>query len=149
MSILSVLPYAKGPARAASPGENRLPLDHSDKQSIRKSVYEGHKTVAHPTSGEFAGLEVLVVPQNVKTLYTKNPHQTLLLLRGIVEGGRPKDALLAGGYAIALGDSIVAGAIMSAVAPEGEFDALNERTKETPREFLLRRVSKVIDNVKK
>src|SRR4051812_44424028 len=88
-------------ALAAPPPVKEAPLDHNDQESIRRIIYGGGKRIAHPLRDDgLPGHAVLVVPNELAAVFKKNPVETLLLLRKIVEGGRPRDALLAGGYVI-------------------------------------------------
>jgi hypothetical protein len=135
-------------ARAAPPADQATPLDHKDRHAIRKIVYEGGAEYAHPPIvDDIPGPEVLVVPRELEAVYKKNPVETLSLLRKIVEGGRPRDAKLAAGYAIALEDPHL-GPWFSRGHDE-DFDTYNDKRRETPREFHLWHVDRVIDGLKK
>jgi hypothetical protein len=76
---------------------------------------------AFPTKGEWALMEVLCVPRDVEDIYAKNRIESLELLLDIVKGARPKDALLAAAYAIALEDDIGGGAFIARY-PTDKFD---------------------------
>jgi hypothetical protein len=130
---------------AGDPGRNTnmSELSKSEEITIRKHVYSGEHLTAVPKSGEFARYTVLVVPEEVKAIFARKRPATLRLLAVMVEGARPEDALLAAGYAAALADSPVEGALLSTY-PKGSFDEIKQATGTTQRDFVMQQIREMI-----
>src|SRR2546427_351434 len=76
-------------------------LTPDEERTVRKSVYDGEMLIVSPKM-DFQ--DILVIPKPLTDLYKKRPRAVVDLLLTIMEGGNPRDSVLAAGYAIGLLD---------------------------------------------
>ena len=108
-------------------------------KEIRDLIYEGSPKIASPIKGKWAFHRVLVVPKQLKTTFSNNRVATLKVLQAIVDGGRPCDALLAAGYAVALADSPVRAAVYCSYS-EAKVDRRMENKTISYRQLLAEKM---------
>jgi len=124
-------------------------LTPNEEANLRTAVYEGRILTAMPTTGIWAFNDILVAPKSVMAFKDQRMKAALLVLLDIVKGGRPRDARLAGGFALCLTGDPVAGRIASSAPVDEQFDAIIEGQKETWRQRLATQVQKLIDEIEK
>jgi hypothetical protein len=120
-------------------------LTHEEDAAIRNAIYGQPWTTAVPTDGPWQGHEILVVPQKICKIYSEKEKATLELLLTIVKGARPHDSVLAGGFAVSLATTPVAGNTRR--RPPDEVDALGKDREKTYRKELTELVAGLIDKV--
>jgi hypothetical protein len=129
---------------------SRTILTKEEEALIRKLVYEETAILVHPLEGKYALLELLYVPDEITEIYKKCPVGTLGLLLKIIEGGNPKDAMLAAGYALAIAEDPVTGAICTR-GRRDSFDQVikNSRKSNTTRNHWANEVGGLLDKASK
>jgi hypothetical protein len=148
-ALLAFLGFSMFPADVSSDEKIEKPttsLTAQEEQLIRHSVRGGGGTYV-PRTGEWAGYVILDVPGSITDVYKMKKRATLRLLASIIECGERDDVLTAAGYAFALGDSPIAGAIMSTYPPE-LVDTLGGAPGTTYRADLLKKVKKLITDTR-
>jgi hypothetical protein len=118
-------------------------LSAEEERTLRAAVYDRDIAVGVPRDGRWAFLEILHIPDSVCAVYREKPVPTLTLLRDIVRGGNPKDAMLAAGYALALVKGPSAG-VVCVRGPRKLFDRVDKAWKITPRQHWVRWIDKLI-----
>lgn len=138
-----------------SPGQNGRQIPSSsgqgfsveDERTLRNAVYLKDIWTTIPREGEWEFTQILVVPKEVTAIYKKDRLAALKVLQKIVEGGNPKDAMLAAGYAISLVRSPAVGVVCVEGRDEAGFDRFDEAWQKTPRQHWAGRVAMYIENV--
>lgn len=110
-----------------------------EEKEIRDLIYKGSPKIASPIKGKWAFHRVLAVPNQLRAAFGKNRVGTLKVLQAIVDGGRPCDALLAAGYAVALADSPVRAAVYCSYSEE-KVDRRMENKTITYRQLLAEKM---------
>jgi hypothetical protein len=93
-------------------------LPKADETKLRKAVYDSSKSTSRLSAGQNAGKRVLNVPTIVVDLHKSHRMRVLEVLSDITKGGRPRDALLAAGYVVALEESDIAAALFASVSED-------------------------------
>jgi len=122
-------------------------LDRHDEFVLRNNVYKGLGTGIE-TEGRWATHRVIVLTNDVVELHKKKRVATLKLLLEIVKGGRPDDALLATGYAVALEEDPIR-AVPLADYPVDSVDVDEGKTGEPGRQGLIDAVAKLLASAEK
>ena len=115
-------------------------LTASEELQIRTWVYNGTIQTSRPIEGPWFNITILVYPNELAAVYTRKPGSTLMLLRMIVAGGAPKDAILAAGFANAIADSPMSAAILVSISSEKDFDQETDVNHETQRSYFLKHI---------
>jgi hypothetical protein len=142
--FLAALTLSYGLAQTSTPmkGEQTT-LTTKEEAAVRSSVYSGAMVSTVPAKGPWAGLPVLVVPEELTTVYKRKSEATLALLLDIAKGGSPQDARLAGGFAISLAINPFAG-YETCLVSEKEFDTVIDTQEKTPRQKLVEDMKEII-----
>jgi hypothetical protein len=120
-------------------------LTKTEESELRDAVYSLGPKLALPRKGEWAMIEVLIVPNEVSKVYQAKRGAVRRLLRDIVKGGRPRDALLAAGYFFAVEEDIGRGAFYVQF-PEERLDSPRGRDRtDSRRDEILRDMDKIIE----
>jgi hypothetical protein len=128
------------------PEEAKSGLPPKIETSVRNAVYSGKLLVAHPHEGKYALLEVVVLPAEIESAYKEHPQATVVLLEAIINGGNPKDSMLAASFAIALLEDP---AVASVVWPHSQaetYDTVDVNWKATPRQHWAGKVKERIES---
>ena len=106
---------------------------------VRESVYEK----LAPIGTDYKTLvRSVLVPADLRELYNKKPEAVLDVLEVIMQGGRPRDSVVAAAYAFELhgreGDGVV---VVDFLESRGkEYDKLDRNWKLTPRDHWIERL---------
>src|SRR5262249_51197611 len=119
-------------------------LNKEDEAIVRKLVYQGRILIGTPRKGKWALYDVLNVPKKLYDVYEKNKEGTIRLLISIMEGARPRDAMLAGGFAVSLMESPVKGASYVQFSAD-TFDSDEKGLGVTARDLNIRGVKKIME----
>ena len=123
------------------PDQNDLSV--SDQSQLRQVVYGESFRIALGTKGELLGKRLLLVPDFVSKCHQSRRLATLKLLAQIVQGGAPKDALLASTYITALeGDPVFAA--LDASMPLDKMDQTGKNARDSLRIMLIESAEKAI-----
>ena len=76
---------------------------------VRRCVYNETAKIAAVAPGDFQ--ERLLIPETLSGLYRQHPSAVLDLLLRIIDGGNPRDSVLAAGYAISSLDGPAVGIV--------------------------------------
>jgi hypothetical protein len=114
-------------------------LDHADELAIRSAVYKKQLAIAMPTSGKWAFLNIVAVPEEIEKAYKNKPKATVDLLVVIGSGAAPADSKKAIAYALALVDNPSLGVPVLAFT-DAEWDTLMKVGKQTHRQFFLSKI---------
>jgi hypothetical protein len=115
--VLAVL-NAHGDDGKAAQKAPSVTLSVAEANAVRSAVYEKGIRTSISSSGPASTQRVLSVPSEVRECHTLNRVGTLRILADIVKGGRPRDALVAMCYVIALEESPAVAALYAAISQE-------------------------------
>ena len=124
--------------------QSSLNKDHEKK--LRNSIIGSAIGTAVPKSGPFKGFTVLLVPKETRTIYRKDRIKTLQILLDIIKNGKPDNALLAAGCAVALEHDIALGAGLVQYPPKW-FD--KNDNGDTARNRYIELTTKLIEKARK
>jgi hypothetical protein len=108
-------------------------------RAVRDAVYNNNPRLYSPDKSVERFLEV---PKALTELYKQNPGQVLDTLSVIMEGGNPKDSILAAGYALELLAGPGHGTVCVDLFDKGTYDSLDKGWKTTPRLHWINRLKK-------
>ena len=128
------------PPEGAKPG-----LPPKVETSVRNAIYSGKLMVAHPLEGKYALLEIVILPGEIESAYKEHPQATLALLEAIVNGGNPKDSMLAASFAIALLENPAVASVVWPHSKEETYDTVDVDWKATPRQHWAGKVKDRIE----
>ncbi len=123
------------PIRAMDPKDG---LNYDSEKVVRDAVYNNEAATASPKRD---GHSVLVMPDALVKVYMANPDDVIKLLLTIEEGGRPKDSVLAAGYAMSLLGGPARGVVCVDNFEESKYDNVDVDWKSTPRKHWAKKVS--------
>jgi hypothetical protein len=156
-ALIVEMPQTTNEVLASDPNEGQGPprpddtlpgLSENDERDLRRAVYDHDIITYVPQEGKLPRADVLLLRDEVVAIYKKKPLATLRLLLKIVEGGNPKDGMLAAGYAISLVQS-PAVAMVCVRRRQDEFDKVSEGVKTTPRRHWTEKVKEFIEETEK
>jgi hypothetical protein len=112
--------------------------------AVRKTVY-GHFLNGVARKGPWAGTRIVLVPERLTEIHKTKPVATLKLLRDIVTGARPTDAIAAAAYAVALQDNPFNAMAFAYWKP----DSVDNDTNPTPRRNkLIQEMNKLLSQTR-
>ena len=109
---------------------------------IRTCVYEGTVVSTVESKGNDLGHEVLLIPDELKSIYSKKKHATLSLLKEIIKGARPIDSQLAGAFALGLAENPMIG--YQVCGSTDGFDNVIRSQQATPRSLLAEQIETLL-----
>jgi len=127
----------------------RALLNSGQKARIRNIVYESELAtrIVHDSPNAIPH-RALVIPQELINLHNNQERSDVItLLSEIVKGGRPRDAIAAGAYVIALEEKLIS-AVTFADWSEDSFDSPRGDGLPTRRERLSTWVDEILRKVK-
>jgi len=113
------------------------PLKSEDAKAVRSAVYENDPLVG---TRDADMLRILDLPEPLRTCYNNNNNATIELLLIIVEGGRPRDSVLAAGYAFELVGGPGRGVACIRVFSEISYDDMDDAWGATPRKHWMSKI---------
>lgn len=111
-------------------------LTNEEARVVRASIYEGNVQTTIEMEGTWSGHRVLVVARELREIHKKKRMGTLSLLRDIVKGGRPVDALAAAAFAFALKDNQIL-ALLCVDSDPNTFDRNEDDSDSTLRSRIV------------
>lgn len=123
-------------ALARDPGP--LDLTPAEQAVVRRSVYAGEMGIEiGPYGPGPAFTPRLFAPPELGAIYRRRPAAVIDLLTRIVDGGRPRDSMLAFGYIVSLNSSPVVAARLVETFDADAYDQLDKQWGTPPREHWL------------
>jgi hypothetical protein len=122
------------------PGESTPRFDPIKAKMVRDSVYNNRPLTASP---QMDFRSELVMPDELTDLYRKHPQEVLDVLEKIIDGGNPKDSVLAAGCAISLLKGPRVGVVCVDNFDRKTYDTFDTDWEATPREHWLRKVKSI------
>lgn len=115
----------------------------ADKEKVvRDAVYNNNPLTASPKE-DFQS--VLVIPKPLAELYKAHPKPVVDMLLKVIDGGRPKDSVLAAGYALELLDGPGGGVVCVDLFYNGKnakanYDIVDKNWEKTPRQHWVKKI---------
>jgi hypothetical protein len=137
-SLMFMLSGALFTAPSVPASDSKDVLDSESEKVVRDAVYSGEMceyTIFEPPFDR-----VLYIPKPVVQVYEKHPKGVLELLVKIIEGGRPRDSVLAAAYAVSLQAGPAVGTVCADHFDENTYDILDNDWGTTPRKHWIAKI---------